>query len=57
MVAATMANIWRKRGTDSLRPGDFMPQWDRSEVRESPKTLFKKIKAGLGFYGLKNGNT
>lgn len=49
IIAATIANIHRGKGSRALAPGDFIPRWDRRP--RTPEELWKlaiAANAGLG---------
>lgn len=45
MIAATLANVYREKGAEPLKPDDFMPKWGGSEPeRPSAEEVFAKLQ-------------
>lgn len=51
IVAATVANAFRKKGSRPMRPADFMPQFDAPyRPPPDPQDLFRKLQARFALY-------
>lgn len=44
IIASTIANVNRKKGTKPFKPQDFMPQFDDYEEEQSPEEMLKTVE-------------
>lgn len=48
IIAATSANVWRKKGRPALKPRDFMPHFDRHP--DEPRQSQAEMKAAVDMF-------
>ena len=44
IIAATIANVNRGKNSKAFVAGDFMPNFEKSETRQTPKKMFALMK-------------